>query len=174
MTKEQLRMQMLAGIITEGQYKEKLEEEDSMGMVGKSYGADSIPSDEKVDGPMLAADQIPQLFSSELGSKFRVVSKDKKINPDNIMYTIKLVGGLQHREITIVYKFFGKDPNNQFSEKSEEIILKINDGGNDLLGFRRKVRGKYNTGLLNNPNDFVSVMRFALQNNLRELRNRIS
>ena len=39
MTKEILRMQMLAGIITEGQYKEKMEEVDSMGKVGKSYPA---------------------------------------------------------------------------------------------------------------------------------------
>lgn len=39
MTKEQLRMQMLAGIITESQYKAKLEEEDVMGKIGKSYPA---------------------------------------------------------------------------------------------------------------------------------------
>ena len=39
MTKEQLRMQMLAGIITESQYKEKMEEVDSMGRIGKSYPA---------------------------------------------------------------------------------------------------------------------------------------
>jgi hypothetical protein len=39
MTQEQLRMQMLAGIITEGQYKEKMEEEDSYGKVGKQYPA---------------------------------------------------------------------------------------------------------------------------------------
>ena len=32
-------MQMLAGIITESQYKAKLEEEDSMGKIGKSYAA---------------------------------------------------------------------------------------------------------------------------------------
>jgi hypothetical protein len=31
MNKEQLRMQMLAGIITEGQYKEKMEEEEVRG-----------------------------------------------------------------------------------------------------------------------------------------------
>ena len=37
MTQEQLRMQVLAGIITEGQYKEKMEEEDSMGKIGNSY-----------------------------------------------------------------------------------------------------------------------------------------
>ena len=37
MTQEQLRMQMLAGIITEGQYKAKLQEEDTMGKIGKSY-----------------------------------------------------------------------------------------------------------------------------------------
>ena len=39
MTQEQLRMQMLAGIITESQYKEKMEEIDSYGRVGKSYPA---------------------------------------------------------------------------------------------------------------------------------------
>jgi len=43
MTQEQLRMQMLAGIITESQYKEKMEEEDSYGRVGKSYPAPSTP-----------------------------------------------------------------------------------------------------------------------------------
>ena len=39
MTQEQLRMQMLAGIITEGQYKEKMEEADSYSRVGKQYPA---------------------------------------------------------------------------------------------------------------------------------------
>ena len=39
MNKEQLRMQMLAGIITEGQYKEKMEEEEVRGKIGKSYPA---------------------------------------------------------------------------------------------------------------------------------------
>ena len=43
MTQEQLRMQMLAGIITESQYKEKMEEEDSYSRVGKSYPAPSNP-----------------------------------------------------------------------------------------------------------------------------------
>jgi len=43
MTQEQLRMQMLAGIITENQYKEKIEEIDSYGKVGKSYPAPSTP-----------------------------------------------------------------------------------------------------------------------------------
>jgi hypothetical protein len=33
MTKEQLRMQMLAGIITEGQYKAKLNEEQALGIL---------------------------------------------------------------------------------------------------------------------------------------------
>jgi hypothetical protein len=43
MTQEQLRMQMLAGIITESQYKEEIEELDSMGKIGKSYPAPSTP-----------------------------------------------------------------------------------------------------------------------------------
>lgn len=39
MNKEQLRMQMLAGVITESQYKKEMEEADSMGRIGKSYNA---------------------------------------------------------------------------------------------------------------------------------------
>ena len=37
MNKEQLRMQMLAGIITEGQYKKEVEEIEVRGKIGKSY-----------------------------------------------------------------------------------------------------------------------------------------
>ena len=42
MTQEQLRMQMLAGIITEGQYKATLNEEDLTGKVGEPGGPPSI------------------------------------------------------------------------------------------------------------------------------------
>jgi len=175
MTQEQLRMQMLAGIITEGQYKAKLNEEDVMGKVGKSYADTSTPPNEKIDGPRLAASEMPQLFSTYLGSKFRLISTDKKVTPDSIMYTIKLLGGLQHREITIVYQFFGKQENNQSSKKSEQITLKINDGGDDIVGFRRQLKGKLNTGLLNDPADeFESVIRFILQSKSERLRDRIS
>jgi hypothetical protein len=44
MNKETLRMQMLAGIITEGQYKKEVEEIDSRGKVGKQYAAPSTPN----------------------------------------------------------------------------------------------------------------------------------
>jgi hypothetical protein len=50
MNKETLRMQMLAGIITEGQYKEEIEEIDSMGKIGKSYpvpGTETFPKPER-------------------------------------------------------------------------------------------------------------------------------
>ncbi len=39
-------MQMLAGIITESQYKEEIEELDSMGKIGKSYPSPGNISDE--------------------------------------------------------------------------------------------------------------------------------
>jgi hypothetical protein len=42
MTKEQLRMQMLAGIITEGQYKEKLNENEDIIMVDSTSLASYI------------------------------------------------------------------------------------------------------------------------------------
>lgn len=49
MTNEQLRMQMLAGIITESQYKKEVEEIEVRGKIGKSYpapGFDSVPDKE--------------------------------------------------------------------------------------------------------------------------------
>ena len=49
MTQEQLRMQMLAGIITEGQYKEKMDEADSYSRVGKSYPAPSTPEPHTIE-----------------------------------------------------------------------------------------------------------------------------
>ena len=39
MNNEFLKMQKLAGLITESEYKAKLEEEDVMGRIGKSYPA---------------------------------------------------------------------------------------------------------------------------------------
>ena len=55
MTKEQLRMQMLAGIITEGQYKAKLNENDGVDLfrekmdelINKVNSDDSISDEEK-------------------------------------------------------------------------------------------------------------------------------
>jgi hypothetical protein len=47
MIKEQLRWKMLAGIITETQYKEKIEEIDSMGRVGKSTPAPGYENEKK-------------------------------------------------------------------------------------------------------------------------------
>ena len=49
MTQEQLRMQMLAGIITEGEYKAKLEEIEVRAKIGKSYPAPGYTSDEDED-----------------------------------------------------------------------------------------------------------------------------
>jgi len=61
MNKETLRMQMLAGIITEGQYKEKMEEIDSMGKIGKSYPA---PETEKMADTTSTTSISPSLEES--------------------------------------------------------------------------------------------------------------
>ena len=53
MTQEQLRMQMLAGIITEGQYKEKMEEADMKD--GLYIAIDREPDEKKQEQIALAA-----------------------------------------------------------------------------------------------------------------------
>ena len=66
---EQLRMQMLAGIITEGQYKEKMEEVDSVGKIGKSYpapGSEASISNEKTS----SFNRPPSFKSTEKWVKF--------------------------------------------------------------------------------------------------------
>ncbi len=62
MTQEQLRMQMLAGIITESQYKEKMEEVDSMGKVGNSYPAPGAETEKLRDKAESLYDEMIDLF----------------------------------------------------------------------------------------------------------------
>jgi hypothetical protein len=61
MTQEQLRMQMLAGIITESQYKEKMEEIDSYGRVGKQYPAPGYEKMASSTQPSSSPQSIEQL-----------------------------------------------------------------------------------------------------------------
>jgi hypothetical protein len=62
MTQEQLRMQMLAGIITEGQYKEKMEEVDSMGKIGNSYPTPGAETGKLRDKAWDLYDELHELF----------------------------------------------------------------------------------------------------------------
>jgi len=82
MKKEQLRMQMLAGIITEGQYKEKMEEAD------RYYG-------DMEDGLYIAIDRKPDEEEQEqiaLAAKKKFFVNPKKIkfgkNPNNGEYSV--------------------------------------------------------------------------------------
>jgi hypothetical protein len=166
MTQEQLRMQMLAGIITEGQYKEALEE------AGYPVWPETL-TDEKIDTPSLAAPEIPKTLTQYLGSKFRVVSVDKKVEDRVITCIIKIVGGLLNKELTFTYKFFGKDPENRLSQRKEELTMDIDGDRGGLKEFRRVVRGKYTLGLLGSPEEFNSVVLWLVQNNLKELKDRL-
>jgi hypothetical protein len=60
MTQEQLRMQMLAGVITEGEYKAKLNEDDMSNSVDdKTYESmDSLVNDDDYDDFINSATKI--------------------------------------------------------------------------------------------------------------------
>ncbi len=76
MTQEQLRMQMLAGIITESQYKKEIEELDSMGRIGKSYPAPgtetptSYEKDKKVENSDL---NLFEKWMKDWEPKFKII-----------------------------------------------------------------------------------------------------
>jgi hypothetical protein len=105
MTQEQLRMQMLAGIITESQYKEKIEEVDSMGKIGKSYpapGSEDSISNEKT-GPFNQPPYKNEKWMKNWEPKFKIL-----------------------KSIMDEYKRRGEDPIGSFLEFGEEVAEKMN------------------------------------------------
>ena len=105
MTQEQLRMQMLAGIITESQYKEKIEEVDSMGKIGKSYpapGSEDSVSDE------------------ETSSFNRPPYRDEKWMK-NWEPKFKIL-----KSIMDEYKRRGEDPIGSFYDFADDVVEKMN------------------------------------------------
>ena len=101
MTQEQLRMQMLAGIITEGQYKEKMEDEDRYygDMEGGLYIAiDKEPDEEKQEQIALAAEE-----------KFFVDPKEIKFgkNPHTGEYSVFIPNAGDDANMLDVLKEFG-------------------------------------------------------------------
>jgi hypothetical protein len=93
MTQEQLRMQMLAGIITEGQYKEKMEEVDSMGKIKKSYpapGFDSVPDEEDKKGK--TKEKNVTWDTNKVATNVAAAAQDA-IDPYKDEFTFKLVPG---------------------------------------------------------------------------------
>ena len=99
MTKEQLRMQMLAGIITEGQYKAKLNEEKSWDDVDKEI-ADEEAKELETASTFVNTTQgknavraIEDLISkpygySELDDVLQILNLDKQ----NFIYAAKAAG----------------------------------------------------------------------------------
>jgi len=105
MTQEQLRMQMLAGIITESQYKEKMEEVDSMGKIGKSYpapGSEDSISDEET-GPFNRPSYRDEKWMKNWEPKFKIL-----------------------KSIMDEYKRRGEDPIGSFYDFADDVAEKMN------------------------------------------------
>ena len=101
MTQEQLRMQMLAGIITEGQYKAKINEED------RYYG-------DMEDGLYIAIDREPDEKEQEqialaAEEKFFVDPKEIKFgkNPHTKKYSVFIPNAGDNANMLDVLKKFG-------------------------------------------------------------------
>jgi hypothetical protein len=127
MTKEQLRMQMLAGIITESQYKEKMEEVDSMGRIGKSYPA---PGTEKTPDSTQSSSSSP-IESSEESEKKQLRKKARDLYEDIV--TNSKLRGSDYLDIIV---------QNSISDNILEKIAKEN-GGSLGIGLHKIIKSKF-------------------------------
>ena len=102
MTQEQLRMQMLAGIITEGQYKGTLEEEDNdlrysiptlkrddeIADIGKTYG-EIRKQAPKVNAELVKSGQGKEIDAAFLNELMMLVGKYNIVGFDKLEQKVK-------------------------------------------------------------------------------------
>jgi hypothetical protein len=139
MTQEQLRMQMLAGIITEGQYKEKMEEVDSMDKMGNSSQA---PGNTKVT---LASERRKD-FEDAIFKRFKEL-KDED-GPEGAVYDIPYAT----RDI-LANILIGRNPN-EYWDGEDEWEEALTDKGIDLGEFKNYadvLEKEISRGNTNNP-----------------------
>jgi len=91
MTKEQLRMQMLAGIITESQYKKEIEEIDSIGKIGKSYPAPGTETSTSYEKDKKVEKNVTW-DTNKVAQNVAAAAQDA-IDPEEDEFTFKLVPG---------------------------------------------------------------------------------
>ena len=119
MNNEFLYMQKLAGLITESEYKAKMEELDVTGKVGKSYPAPGTWDVKKVVKNVITASQ-------------------EAIDPYEDEFTFKLVPGTLTKNSFTVRDGGSKDPKYdgydvEINDKGEILILGV-DKGTTILG----------------------------------------
>jgi hypothetical protein len=144
MNKEQLRMQMLAGIITESQYKEKMEEVDSMGKIGKSYPAPRSGSN-KVE--LELNPQQKKVYEKAMIKSFKETKKED--GPDEAIHNLPYASKRILANIIL-----GKDPQQHYFESDFDMEDELKEKGIDLDEFTdyyRKLQREVSRGSTNNP-----------------------
>jgi hypothetical protein len=139
MNKETLRMQMLAGVITEGQYKAKLEEVDSMGKIGNSYPA---PGNTKVT---LTSERRKD-FEDAIFKRFKELKNED--GPEGAVYDIPYAT----RDI-LANILIGRNPN-EYWDGEDEWEEALTDKGIDLDEFENyasALETEISRGNTNNP-----------------------
>jgi hypothetical protein len=151
MTKEQLRMQMLAGIITEGQYKKEVEEIDSRGKVGKQY---PTPGSAEVT---LTSNQR-KVFEDAMYARFKEIKKAD--GPEGAVYDIPYAA--KHILANILT---GRNPNEYWEEDDEREEALKNKGidVDEFESYAAKLQKEIARGNTNNPKikDIQSWVRAA-------------
>jgi hypothetical protein len=139
LTQSELRMQMLAGVITEGQYKAKLEEVDSMGKIGNSYPA---PGNTKVT---LTSERRKD-FEDAIFKRFKELKNED--GPEGAVYDIPYAT----RDI-LANILIGRNPN-EYWDGEDEWEEALTDKGIDLNEFENyasALETEISRGNTNNP-----------------------
>jgi hypothetical protein len=139
LTQSELRMQMLAGVITEGQYKAKLEEVDSMGKIGNSYPA---PGNTKVT---LTSERRKD-FEDAIFKRFKELKNED--GPEGAVYDIPYAT----RDI-LANILIGRNPN-EYWDGEDEWEEALTDKGIDLDEFENyasALETEISRGNTNNP-----------------------
>ncbi len=149
MGKEQLRMQMLAGIITESQYKKEVEEIEVRGKIGKSYPAPGYTSD-KDDGENKEITLTPQqkkVYEKAMIKSFKETKKED--GPDEAIHNLPYAS-----ERILANIILGKDPQQHYFESDFDMEDELKEKGIDLDEFTdyyRKLQREFSRGSTNNP-----------------------
>ena len=148
MTQEQLRMQMLAGIITESQYKKEVKEIEGRGKIGKSYPS---PLSTSEDAKISLTPQQKKVWEDAMIKRYKEIAGDDDDDPDNVeeaIYNIPYAS-----EDVLINILLGLKSNYYWDDEYErnEAVEKKGMDVKEIENYASKLVDEFQEGNTNNP-----------------------
>lgn len=144
MNQEILRVNFLAGLLTESEYKEKVKEEESRGRIGKSYPA---PGSDFNKDKLELNPQQKIVYEKAMIKSFKETKKED--GPDEAIHNLPYASKRILANILL-----GKDPQQHYFESDFDREDELKEKGIDLDEFKdyyRKLDSEFSRGSTNNP-----------------------